>query len=279
MKSNKGFGRRGRNNGGPERERRDEVRRERVYIYGKHALSEALANMPRVVKKIFLSAEARSDAELSELLKRAGIPAEALRATRDADRMVGNDTAHQGVIAVIDTSAMMIGFGAFIERFSQEWLRSPEADRTMLVLLDELNDPHNVGAIIRSAVAFGASGILMPSHNQAQITGAVVKASAGMAFRVPLVSISNVNQAVDELRKLSFRSYGLAMDGSRALGDEKFDAPSLVIVGNEGEGIRQKTLERCDVHLRIPMDARAESLNASVSAAIVMYQWSLRHLS
>jgi 23S rRNA (guanosine2251-2'-O)-methyltransferase len=145
------------------------------------------------------------------------------------------------------------------------------------VLLDELTDPHNVGAIIRSAAAFGAAGVLIPSHNQAPITGTVVKTSAGMAFRIPLIAIGNVNQAVDALVKEGFRTYGLVMDGSRNVAEEKFDAPSLFIVGNEGAGIRQKTLERCDVKLRIPMNERAESLNASVSAAVVLYQWSVKH--
>ncbi len=288
--------RRGRN------EQRSEPRqygnnREKIYIYGKHALAEALANMPGVVRKVFLSTEARAglreEPEGRELLKhaeQANIPIEMLRAPREAERMVGEETAHQGVIAIIDPGAMMTDFAKFVEPFSSaEWFRSPAAARTMVVLLDELTDPHNVGAIIRSAVAFGASGVLIPSHNQAPITGAVVKASAGMAFRVPLVSIGNVNQAVDALSKLGFRSYGLEMEGTRLLSGDVDgaggatksafdDAPALIIVGNEGKGIRQKTLERCDVTLRIPMDARAESLNASVSAAVVMYQWSVgRH--
>lgn len=263
----------------PRREdvRRDHPRREKIYIYGKHALEEALTNMPHVVRKVFVSAEAYADEDFKKLLKRAGIAPEILRAQREADRMVGEETAHQGVVATIDAGAMLVDFADFTRQFSQEWLRSPTSDKTMIVLLDELTDPHNVGAIIRSAAAFGAAGVLIPSHNQAPITGAVVKASAGMVFRVPLVSIGNVNQAVDALRELSFRTYGLAMDGTTVLGEEPFASPSLIVVGNEGKGIRQKTLERCDVRLRIPMDARAESLNASVSAAVVMYAWSARH--
>jgi 23S rRNA (guanosine2251-2'-O)-methyltransferase len=279
-KGSRGGGR-GPGRGNPRRDaaHRDGAHRDKIYIYGKHALTEALANMPRVVKKVFLTGEAGADPELQELLRKAGIVPGILHAAYEADRMVGEETAHQGVIATINTDAMLIDFRTFAqEKFSQEWLRSAAAAKTMLVLLDELTDPHNVGAIIRSAAAFGAAGVLIPSHNQAPITGAVVKASAGMAFRVPLVSVGNVNQVVDELRRLGFRSYGLAMSGARVLGEETFDAPTVIIVGNEGAGIRQKTLERCDVTLKIPMDARAESLNASVSAAVVMYQWSLRHL-
>lgn len=247
--------------------------REKIYIYGKHALEEALANAPQVVRKVFLAHEIE-EPELRDLLKRRGVPVEAMR-SRDADRMVGGDAAHQGVIAVADPGLLVVDFRDFMRRFEAPApMPGPE---TMLVLLDELTDPHNVGAIIRSAAAFGAAGVLLPSHHQAPITGAVVKASAGMVFRVPLVSLGNVNQAVDALREAGFRTYGLAVQGDRVLADEAFEAPALIIVGNEAHGIREKTLERCDAMLRIPMDARVESLNASVSAAVVLYQWSVRH--
>lgn len=244
-------------------------KREKVYIYGKHALMEALAHAPHVVRKVFLSHEVE-DRELRDLLKKRNVPTEVMK-HHEASRMVGQDTSHQGVIAIADPSMILVDFHDFAAK-----LRPTE--HTMLVLLDELTDPHNVGAIIRSAAAFGAAGVLMPSHNQAPITGAVIKASAGMAFRVPIVSIGNVNQTVDALREMGFRTYGLAMQGAKDITEEKFDVPALCIVGNEGRGIRQKTLERCDVALRIPMDPRCESLNASVSAAIVLYQWSTRHL-
>ena len=203
------------------------------------------------------------------LLRQANLTPGVLK-TNEIDRVVGRDTAHQGVIAVTDPGSLMLDFKQFAAA-----LRPTE--RTMLVLLDELTDPHNVGAIIRSAAAFGAAGVLIPEHNQAPITGTVVKTSAGMAFRIPLVSIGNVNQAVDALKKLGFVTYGLVMNGAQNIADEKFAAPALFIIGNEGEGIRQKTMERCDVSLRIPMNARTESLNASVSAAVVLYQWSVRH--
>lgn len=239
-------------------------------MYGKHALMEALTNAPHVVRKVFLSQEIRSkEKELFDLLEKRGIPIEIMKG-RDADHMVGSDTAHQGVIAITDPGALVVDFKAFMKTF-----RTSEA--SMLVLLDELTDPHNVGAIIRSAAAFGAAGVLMPSHNQAPITGSVVKASAGMAFRIPLVAIGNVNLTVDTLKDEGFRTYGLAMNGSKNVSEELFEAPTLFIVGNEGKGIRMKTFERCDVTLRIPMDPRCESLNASVSAAIVMYQWNTRH--
>jgi 23S rRNA (guanosine2251-2'-O)-methyltransferase len=247
--------------------RRDN-RNEKIYIYGKHALIEALTNAPYAVKKAFLSPEV-NDPELRALIKKRGLAAGVLK-SREMSHMVGRDTAHQGVIAIADPGAIMVDFDDFLPTLHAN-------ERTMLVLLDELTDPHNVGAIIRSAAAFGAAGVLLPTHNQAPITGAVVKSSAGMAFRVPIVRIGNVNQAVDALKKEMFRVYGLVMNGPVNVADEKFAAPTLFIVGNEADGIRQKTLERCDVRLRIPMDECCESLNASVSAAVVLYAWSVKH--
>ncbi len=242
--------------------------REKIYIYGKHALMEALAHAPHAVRKVFLSPEV-NDPELRTLLRNASLTPGVLKSS-EIDRVVGRETAHQGVIAVTDPGSLLLDLKQFIAS-----LRPTE--KTMLVLLDELTDPHNVGAIIRSAAAFGAAGVLIPVHNQAPITGTVVKTSAGMAFRIPLISIGNVNQAVDALKKIGFVTYGLVMNGAQNIMDEQFAAPALFIVGNEGEGIRQKTMERCDISLRIPMHARTESLNASVSAAVVLYQWSVRH--
>lgn len=244
------------------------IRRENIFIYGKHALSEALQNTPKAVRKVFLSHEA-ADGELKSLLGKNNISWNALKG-RDAVNRVGKDAAHQGVIATIDPDKVMVDFSEFIQNLKQN-------DDSMLVLLDELTDPHNVGAVIRSAAAFGASGVLIPENRQAPLTGAVVKVSAGMAFRIPLISIGNINYTIDELKKKGFIVYGLEMNGKKILREEKFDGPSLIIVGNEGRGIREKTLERCDVTLKIPMHKRAESLNASVSAATVLYEWSTKH--
>jgi tRNA G18 (ribose-2'-O)-methylase SpoU len=98
-----------------------------------------------------------------------------------------------------------------------------------------------------------------------------------MAFRVPLIAISNVNYTIEKLKEIGFKTYGLAMEGSRSLTKEIFEDPALFIVGNEGKGIRQKTLELCDVTLRVPMNPKCESLNAAASAAVVLYQWSTSH--
>lgn len=238
--------------------------KEKIYIYGKHALAEALAEKPEVLQKVF-AADGALDKDVLARLAARGIGVSALKEQKGAMA----DAVHQGVIAVINPNKLLMTFEDFMQTLEA-------APHTSLVLLDELQDPHNVGAIIRSAAAFGADGVLIPQHNQAQVTGAVVKTSAGMAFRVPLVSIGNVNQMLRQLKNKGFWIYGLDMKGNE-LGKETFDAPAVFVVGNEGEGIRAKTLELCDVTLSIPMHSRTESLNAAVSAGIVLYQWSTQH--
>ena len=248
--------------------RNKQVTRGKVYIYGKHALSEALANAPHSIRKVFLAPDARN-AQLRALLEKHNIPTAPL-ATGSGKDLVGKDTAHQGIIFIIDTSALLVPLDAFLATLDMK-------AHPAIALLGEVQDPHNVGAIIRSAAAFGLSGVLIPEHNQAGVTGAVVKASAGMTFRIPLVVIGNVNQTLATLKEKGFWIYGLAMAGKTSLGADVFDTPAVFVIGNEGGGVREKTLEACDVTLSIPMHARTESLNAAVSAAIVFYEWSKKH--
>ncbi len=242
--------------------------KEKVYIYGKHALMEALENTPQVIRKVFLAPEVR-DADLRTLIERHAIPAAELGASQGRE-LAGRDAVHQGVIAVMDPAVLLISLDSLLARL--DLTKNPA-----LVILGEVQDPHNVGAIIRSAAAFGVSGVLIPEHNQAGVTGAVVKTSAGMAFRIPLVAIGNVNATIALLKERGFWIYGLAMTGSTNLGTETFDTPTAFVIGNEGAGIREKTLEHCDTTLSIPMHPRTESLNAAVSAAVVFYEWSKKH--
>jgi 23S rRNA (guanosine2251-2'-O)-methyltransferase len=244
------------------------MKEDEIYVYGKHALMEALAHAPEgTIKKVFLASTV-DDGKLFSLLKTQGIAPAALSA--NAERAAGRDSAHQGVIALADVSRLLLPLPAFLAGLDME-------KKPALALLGEIQDPHNVGAIIRSAAAFGISGVLIPKDRQAPVTGAVIKSSAGMAFRLPLVSIGNVNQTLRELKEKGFWIYGLSGEGATELGKEPFTEPSVFVVGNEGYGIREKTEELCDVMLAIPMHPRTESLNAAVSAAIVMQEWSRQH--
>lgn len=242
------------------------IRDEKIYLYGKHALREALLTRPLSVQKVFLDQNAESDKELMGLLKQHSIAVSSMKGD-DAKKQVGNDAVHQGVIAVINSEKLYTSMEDMMKIF--DTVPAP-----CFVLLDELQDPHNVGAIIRSAAAFGAHAVLMPEHNQAPITGVVIKTSAGMVFRIPIVRIGNVNQTMRALAQKRMWSYGLVMDGDTTLKNAVFDTPTLIVVGNESTGIREKTLELCDVRLTIPMEPGCESLNASVAASVVLYEYS-----
>lgn len=239
-----------------------------ILIYGRHAVEEALAHRSDIVRDVYLS-ENVADTALTKRITGQGIPITRFK-SKQPPRGVDKDAVHQGVIATISESGLTTPYKPFISDLSI----TPD---TALLILGEVQDPHNVGSVIRSAAAFGIAGVLIPPHRQAQITGSVIKVSAGMAFRVPLVSVSNVNTTLRDLKERGFWAYGLAGDGGTALPDEQFSKPSVFVLGNEGEGLRKVTREVCDELLSIPQSAQCESLNAATSAAIVLYGWASQH--
>ncbi len=239
------------------------MQKEKIYIYGRHAVFEALTNTPHALKKVFISPNV-SDPDLLVLLKERNVPTAPLKGTE-----VKADTGHQGLVGVVDTEKLLVPYAKFIAQLKPN-------KHTAVALLGGLHDPHNVGAIIRSAAAFGFSAVLVPEREQAPITGTVVKTSAGMVFRIPLITVPSITDTIRDLRALGFSTFGLDGDGS-PLGTQSFDAPSLFIVGNEGSGMNAETKQLCDVVLSIPIHERTESLNAAAAAAVVMYQWSSKH--
>lgn len=242
--------------------------KEMTYIYGRHAVLEALRRRSDLVTRVIIKKEYLAESEIVIALKNVKEVTELNE--KKLPPGIPKDAIHQGFIAVIEADKLLIPFKTYKSKLEVT------AD-TALLVLGEVQDPHNVGAIIRSAAAFGFTAVLIPEHRQAPVTGTVIKVSAGMAFSIPLVMVKNVNAALRELKDKGFWVYGLDMDGSASLPGEEFNKPTVIVVGNEGEGIRQKTAELCDTILTIPMHPRAESLNASVGAATAMYAWSTKH--
>jgi 23S rRNA (guanosine2251-2'-O)-methyltransferase len=236
---------------------------EKVYIYGRHALVEALRSAPRTIKNVFL-ADADSETEIVELAGKHNISVKQLGGSEQ--RAVGKDAVHQGVIGVFNPDALFVDFKKFLGGLDLS--KNPA-----IAVCAEVQDPHNLGAIVRSAAALGLAGVIIPEHRQVSVTGTVVKTSVGMVFQIPMVRVGNVNQTLATLKEAGFWIYGLDMEGEK-LTESKFDRPAVFVVGNEGSGIREKSLELCDIKLSIPMHARTESLNAAVSAAVVFYEWS-----
>lgn len=238
------------------------------YIFGKHAVSEALLQRPDVVKQVFLSINF-SDTKLIKQIEQAKVAIKPLN-LKNPPRGISANAAHQGIVAAIDPNKLMVDYKKFVNDLEV-------TENSALLILGEVQDPHNVGAVIRSAAAFGLSGVLIPPHNQAPVTGTVIKVSAGMAFRIPLVSISNVNSVARDLQKRGFWLYGLEGNGTVKSTTEKFSKPSAFILGNEGSGLREKTKELCDDLISIPIHPRCESLNAAAATAVVLAAWSAQH--
>ncbi len=237
---------------------------DKIYIYGKHAVEEALHNTPAAVAEVF-TGPVFSDAALLSLAKSKNIAI-----VKRLPVKIDPEAVHQGIAAAVFIDKLIVNFENFLENISV----TPD---TALAVLDELQDPHNVGAVIRSAAAFGLSGVLMPERKGAPLSSAAVKVSAGMAFRVPIVSVGNINMAVRALKDHGFFVYGLSGEARHNTVKEDFTLPSVFILGSESEGIREKTSELCDKLLAIPMSPKCESLNAAAAASVAFYAWSAKH--
>lgn len=238
------------------------------YIFGKHAVHEALKSRPDIIKEVHLAADF-SSRDILRLVEQSGVQVKLLN-TKNPPRGISSNAAHQGIVAGILPSKLLQEFRSF--RASLE-----VSPHTALLVLGEVQDPHNVGAVIRSAAAFGIAGVLIPPHNQAPITGTVVKVSAGMAFKIPLVAISNVNATLIQLKELGFWTYGLEGDGTTKTINETYSRPTVFVLGNEGSGLREKTKEHCDELISIPIHPQCDSLNAAAAMAVVLASWSAQH--
>lgn len=236
----------------------------KVFIYGRNALFEALTSSPKSVKKVYVT-DTPANKEIISLLKKNDIQYEITKEKRGAEKR-----SEQGIIASIDTNQLLQS----VETFFQKNKISPD---TGIVVLDGINDPHNVGAIIRSAVAFGASAIVIPDKGVASITSGVISSSAGMVFKIPLLKTNTSIDGVLELKKRGFKIYGLDMNGTVSLHKENFSKPSVFIVGNEGVGMDPKVKKLCDDIVSIKINKNCESLNAAVSVGAILYEWSKQH--
>lgn len=241
-----------------------------VYLFGRNPLKEMLAFCKRtgevVVDSLFVTKNIETDKELMSLIHASGLRY-MITTTHEIESLIGREAVHQGILVKLKEERLYTSFDEMASLVSKK-------ERPLLLLLDELQDPHNVGAIIRSAVAFGADAVLLPEHRTTHLTGTVIKSAAGTNFSIPIVRIGNVTTTLLALKEKGFWIYGLTGSGDTLLTKAVFDTPSVIVVGSEGEGIAKKTLEHCDFRLSIPMDAKCESLNASNAVAVTLYEWS-----
>lgn len=233
-----------------------------TYIYGRRAVLEALSDA-REVQKLYLQFGLRGEKvrEIHRLARKKRIPISTVDA-RKLRQLVG-DAAHQGVVALI-APVPIRDFADLVERM--EVLPRP---RTFL-LLDRLQDPHNVGAILRSGEVFGVTGVILSLRETVPITEAVVKASAGAALRVPLFRAANPAQAVQELQEQGVWIYGATPEAAAPLWEVDFTRDCAILIGNEEKGLRPLLQKRCDQLFSIPRVGKVQSLNASVATGIVL---------
>lgn len=146
-------------------------------------------------------------------------------------------------------------------------------DHDLLIMLDGVEDPHNLGAILRSAGAVGAGAVIIPERRAVGVTSTVAKAAAGALEHVPVVRVVNLSQALEKLKERGYWSYGLDERGDREYTDADYATKSVVVLGAEGRGLHEKLREKCDFLLRIPMEGAVPSLNVSVAAGVVLFDW------
>lgn len=238
------------------------------WVIGRNPVLEALqAGLP--VRRAYVADGVERDSRLRDILKfaaDAGIPL--LQATRaELDRLTGGGV-HQGVALQLPPYEY-----ADAEDVLADALDAPTPG--LVVACDSITDPRNLGAIIRSAAAFGANGVIIPSRRSAELTAAAWKTSAGAAARVAVAQVTNLNRTLKQYADAGFTVVGLAGEGEADVaGFPGIDGPVLLVVGSEGEGLARLVRENCDVLVHIPISSTVESLNASVAASIALYEVS-----
>jgi 23S rRNA (guanosine2251-2'-O)-methyltransferase len=233
------------------------------WVVGRNAVLEALAaELP--VKAAYVAEGADRDERLRDILRLAADRSLPLLevSRRELDR-VTSGAVHQGVALELPP---------FEYAEAADLLEAALAEDGVVVACDQLKDPHNLGAVIRSAAAFGAAGVLIPARRSAQVTAAAWKASAGAAARVDVARATNLNQALAEYRRAGCYVVGLAGEAEVTVAELPYTRPLVLVVGSEGDGLSRLTRDRCDVLARIPISAAVESLNASVAVGIALYE-------
>jgi len=177
---------------------------------------------------------------------------------------ISENKRHQGVIA----EAMEYEYKEIDDILN---LAKEKGEKPFVIILDEITDVHNLGAIIRTAECLGAHGIIIPKRRAAQVNGVVAKSSAGAVEYLPIVRVTNISNTLEELKQKGLWIYGAHMDGNN-ISDEKFDTPVGLVIGSEGFGIGRLVKEKCDTLVKIPMKGKVTSLNASCAASIIIYE-------
>jgi 23S rRNA (guanosine2251-2'-O)-methyltransferase len=231
----------------------------RPRFWGRHAVAAALDNPNRKVLRAWATREASGVMQFPESI------AVTLADVADLGRLVPHDAPHQGVVVEVEP----------LEELWLADLLAQAEERSALLVLDQVTDPHNVGAILRSAAAFGALGIVTQDRHSPPESGALAKAASGALERVPWIRVVNLARALEEIAEAGFWRIGLAGDAATELKDALGPPRVALVLGAEGPGLRSNTREHCDALARLPISNAVESLNVSNAAAVSLYAASI----
>lgn len=232
------------------------------WLYGAHAVRAALANPNRQITRLVTTAEAAAQTASLPALGDRGLTLET-RDRTDIDRTLPDGAVHQGLAALVAPLTPPV---------LDAVLRPEGTTRSVLVFLDQVTDPQNVGAVLRSAAAFAVDAVVVTARHAPAETGVLAKAASGALEQVPLIAVANLARALRQTAERGFWVLGLDPGGTRDLAAAKPDGPTALVLGAEGPGLRRLTRENCDELVRLPMAPAMPSLNVSNTAAIAFYE-------
>ena len=233
-------------------------------VEGRNTVIEAL-RAGVAIDKIFIVNEEQDQTlkYIAAAARKAGVTV--VHADRRKLDSMSSTHSHQGVIAVAACTSTVT-----VEDIL-ETARN-KAEEPLIMICDEISDPHNLGAIIRTCEASGAHGVIIAKRRSAGLTPTVAKASSGAVYHTDIARVTNISAVIDKLKKTGVWVFGAVMDGATPLWEADFKGPAAIVIGSEGAGISRLVREKCDFSVSIPMYGQLSSLNASVSAAIILYE-------
>ncbi len=235
-------------------------------VYGKRAVLEALRshlNIQEIRVAMAIQPSVRSEIERAAAESNIAVKESS---ARDIDSLAGTRN-HQGVVACLGNEPF-----AYVESEAILAIAREKKEPPLIALLDEVTDPHNLGAVVRSAECAGFHGLIIPRHQSAEINATVMKTSAGAAAHLAVARVPNLVQAMRALKKEGLWFYGADAQGDRPYNEGEFTGPVGLVIGSEGRGLRRLVKAECDFLVRIPMKGRVQSLNASVAAGILFFE-------
>lgn len=235
-----------------------------AFLYGRHPVMAAIANPQRLINTVFCTPE--NAEELKNACAKARRNPEIVKTAdrREIERLLPRDAVHQGIAARVQP----------LPEYSIEEICDLAAAREncRLLILDQVTDPQNIGAIIRSCVAFDVLALIMQDKNSPAENGAMAKASAGMIEHLPICRVTNLSRTVEQLKNAGFWTIGMDGHAQTTVSELKKGGKNAIIMGSEGKGMRRLVEESCDITVRLPISEKVESLNVSTAAAIVLYE-------